>query len=721
MLSGRAKESIKTALAMVIAYGIALSLDWDKPMWAGFAVAFVSLSTTGQSLNKAALRMVGTLLAIVVSLTLIAWFVQDRWLFVVFISAWVGFCTYRMSGTRYQYLWHVAGFVSVIICFDSGADPITAFDIAMLRGQETGLGILVYGLVSVLLWPSNSRSDFEGSVIKLASVQHQLYRAYHDLMLNKGDTDEVQALRAEAVQAQTGFNQLLPAAQTDSYEVWELRRQWRHYQGLVSEMGEVLEHWRESFDELQALDLHALLPNLESFDAEMERRFVQVERILDNQLAQDAPVPIELTLDQTGLDQLSHFHKAALTVTRSRAYRLEVLTRSLLGCVRDIKGISRPDTAAEYPADKKCGFVPDPERMLGAFRVMLVFWIAWLMTIYVEGIPGGALLLMMATPIGMAMSTMPQVSALKLFVPALSGLLFAGILYIFVMPRLSSFLGLGVMIFLATFAICYLNAAPRQALGRAFGLAMFVTVIGVSNQQSYSFISMANVGLVLPVVFSILLLTAYVPWSPLPERVFLRLLARFFKSAEYLISTLGHDPKLSLTSRQRWRKRFHAREVATLPGKIGMWGKMIDPRVFPDTDTQQVRALVINLQALSYRISGLINARQLPQSEFLVQELTQDMRNWRLAIQSLFQDWSEHTTVESESALEQRLSNKLSELENRISETFEQTGAGRLKDEDYRNFYRLLGGFRGVSEAMLGYARLMNTMNMNQWRESRFG
>jgi hypothetical protein len=31
ILSSRTKESIKTALAMAIAYGIALSLDWDRP------------------------------------------------------------------------------------------------------------------------------------------------------------------------------------------------------------------------------------------------------------------------------------------------------------------------------------------------------------------------------------------------------------------------------------------------------------------------------------------------------------------------------------------------------------------------------------------------------------------------------------------------------------------------------------------------------------------
>ena len=68
ILSVRTKESIKTALAMTIAYGIALAMDWDRPYWAGFAVAFCSLGSVGQSLNQAAMRMLGTLVAMVVAL-----------------------------------------------------------------------------------------------------------------------------------------------------------------------------------------------------------------------------------------------------------------------------------------------------------------------------------------------------------------------------------------------------------------------------------------------------------------------------------------------------------------------------------------------------------------------------------------------------------------------------------------------------------------------------
>ena len=42
-LSVPAREAIKTALAVVIAYAIPLQLGWEKPFWAAFAVLMISL------------------------------------------------------------------------------------------------------------------------------------------------------------------------------------------------------------------------------------------------------------------------------------------------------------------------------------------------------------------------------------------------------------------------------------------------------------------------------------------------------------------------------------------------------------------------------------------------------------------------------------------------------------------------------------------------------
>ena len=62
-LSVNAKEAIKIALAMTIAYYVGLRLMWMNPTWAAISVGMICLPTAGQSLNKGVLRMAGTLIA----------------------------------------------------------------------------------------------------------------------------------------------------------------------------------------------------------------------------------------------------------------------------------------------------------------------------------------------------------------------------------------------------------------------------------------------------------------------------------------------------------------------------------------------------------------------------------------------------------------------------------------------------------------------------------
>ena len=109
ILSRKAKEAIKTALAMAIAYAIALQMGWDRPYWAAFAVGMISLPAAGQSLRQGVMRMLGTLVAGVAALTLIALFPQERWWFMVFLSVYLGFCTYMMMGKKNQYFYQVCG------------------------------------------------------------------------------------------------------------------------------------------------------------------------------------------------------------------------------------------------------------------------------------------------------------------------------------------------------------------------------------------------------------------------------------------------------------------------------------------------------------------------------------------------------------------------------------------------------------------------------------
>ena len=719
-LSTRSKEAIKTALAMTIAYAISLWMGWDKPYWAGFAVAVISLATTGQSLNKGAMRMLGTLLTTVVALILIALFAQDRWLFMVFLSLYVGFCTYMMGGAKDQYFWHVCGFVCVVICMAAGPDSKEAFETAMMRAQETGLGILVYSLVSILVWPISSRADFEAAACELCSTQRQLYRSYLDLMRGDGSAGDSQALRAREVQQQTRFGQLLDSAETDTYEVREVRQQWRRYRSRTEELTETMERWHESFAQLKPLDLLPLLPNLAPFGAELDERLAQIGRMLANEAPDRQPAAMDLALDSTQVGALSHFHKAALAVTCSRLKHLELLTRSLFDTLSGIKGFGQsiPETDTARPLGVR--FVPDPGRLVGAVRVILSMWLAYLALIYVDGLPGGAGFVSMAVPFVMAFATMPQASVSLLFVPAAVSVLFAGLVYIFVMPQLSSFMSLGLLIFGVTFAICYLFAAPRQALGRIFGLAMFVTIASITNEQTYSFLKVANTALMFPLMFLLMAITANVPFPLRPERVFLHLLGRFFRSCDFLMSTMRWDLQRPATRLDRWRGAFHAREVLTLPRKLVVWAPHIDTKALPGTPPQQVQAVVNSLQGLTYRIKELLEERGNPQAQFLVQELQTDLRAWRLRVQETFQRLSEDPTVGDREAFRTKLDGILDHLEESIKGALNQASEGLFSDGDGENFYRLLGAYRGVSEALVNYVGNTGPIDWAQWREERF-
>ena len=71
--------------------------------------------------------------------------------------------------------------------------------------------------------------------------------------------------------------------------------------------------------------------------------------------------------------------------------------------------------------------------------------------------------------------------------PFFYGSIIAGILYVFVMPRLSGYAELGLMIFGVTFGYYYIFWQPQQALIKIAGIGVFIALTSIQNQQTYSF------------------------------------------------------------------------------------------------------------------------------------------------------------------------------------------------------------------------------------------
>ena len=377
ILSTKSKEGIKTGLGIIIVFAISMALGWEKPYWAGLAVAIISLDTTGQSMNKAAMRMLGTLVAGVAVCIFLAFFAQQRWLMVLCLSLYYGFCTYMMTGSKWPYFWTVSAFVCMIIMVDAGpVDSLHDFQTLVARVEENATGILVYFLITLFLWPRSSRSDLDAASRKLAATQCQLYQSLFGQMVGRGTAEQSGALRIQEFHLLTLAEQALSAAELDTYEVWEMRRQWRTFLQLSKNLAETLARWRESFSEIQQLDLSKFLSNLETFSAELDDRFAQIDGMLNDRAPSSIPKPISLAVDRLGLSGLTHFQRAALAVTKSQIERIEAISRSLFDCVQDIKGYAREN--AKSPVEKKVprGFTFDPDRFKAALTVMAAQWVA---------------------------------------------------------------------------------------------------------------------------------------------------------------------------------------------------------------------------------------------------------------------------------------------------------------------------------------------------------
>ncbi|MGD9054683.1 MAG: FUSC family protein [Desulfobacterales bacterium] len=719
-LSTRTKESIKTGLAMTIAYGISLAMGWDKPHWAGFAVAMISLSTAGQSLDKGFMRMLGTVLGVGMAFLLIALFPQQRWGFMMVVSVFIGFCTYMLTGQRYPYAWFVAAFVCLIIAVSSSADTAQTFQIGVMRLQETGLGILIYSLISVFIWKQSSAGPLNRTAHELVAVQTRLFNNYRGLVAGEDDDKASRPLRMQYVALIRQFGQILIGAEVDSYEVWEARHQWRRFQILTLKLMKDLERWRQDLPKVRQLGINALLPNLDAVENEVAARLAQAEAMLAGKSPEFQSLPMAVALDKTMVRSQSRFEKATVAVFKAQTEQIEQLSRELLDCVAVIRGLKRGVTARPAEVKSDMRFLLDPDRLQAVYRVMATLWIAFLLWIYLDP-PGHSSFVQLTATMAMVFAMSPQAPPISLVVPFAWGCIVAGCLYVFVMPQLSGFAELGLIIFGYTFAVYYLFSQPRQILAKMGAIIAFLVLTAIENQQTYSFAKYANTSAMIMLSIILAVAVSYLPPSPRPEKICLRLVNRFFRQCEILISRLS----LETIKRQSWIGRLemvlYRIDLLKIPSKLMIYGQRIDRRIIIQPSAEAFEAVVNSLAILVYRINMLGEVHQLPQADLIVKKLREDILTWRLAIQGIFQNWRRSKTDGIDAAdLQARLTSMLNHLEASIDTVFLQEGGGALNDEDNENFYRLLGGYRSLSEAVVDHARLVAKLNWEKWREERF-
>jgi signal transduction histidine kinase len=252
------------------------------------------------------------------------------------------------------------------------------------------------------------------------------------------------------------------------------------------------------------------------------------------------------------------------------------------------------------------------------------------------------------------------------------------------------------------------------------GLACFCVLPSIANVQIYSFIKFVNYTLVFVLFFGVLIVTTHFPISFRPERVCLRMLARFFRSASFLLAARGEH---ATQGAGWWRRRqvaFHLQEVTRLPQKLAAWQRVLPKAALGSTSPEKVQMLVSDLQDLSYRFQALFEVRRQPPKDAVLKLFLAELKTWITGIQAVFDRLAENPGSQVPEDLRERLAAMLQQFEGQIEEVLAKPDAVTISLQDGERMYRLLGAYRGVSKTTVDCTASARAIDWATWREERF-
>lgn len=191
--AGQWRYALRNTIAMCLALTFAYYLNLDEPYWAMTSAAVVSFPTVGGVISKSLGRIAGSLLGATAALIIAGHTLNEPWLFLLSMSAWIGFCTWACAHftNNAAYAFQLAGYTAAIIAFPmvNIIDITQLWDIAQARVCEVIVGILCGGMMMMIL-PSTS----DGTALLTAlKTMHARLLEHASLLWQPETTDAIRS------------------------------------------------------------------------------------------------------------------------------------------------------------------------------------------------------------------------------------------------------------------------------------------------------------------------------------------------------------------------------------------------------------------------------------------------------------------------------------------------------------------------------------------------
>jgi len=168
--------AIRVWLAIILALFVSFWLQLESPTTAALTVVVLAEPTRGQALDKAAFRLLATVVGVSASIAITGLFSQTRDLILAAFAVWLGICVFAsklLDGYR-AYAAVLSGYTVGFIATQQIDTPHHVFESGMARGAAIAIGILATAVVNTLIFAPDNQPRL---VTKLATI-HRRIRGY---------------------------------------------------------------------------------------------------------------------------------------------------------------------------------------------------------------------------------------------------------------------------------------------------------------------------------------------------------------------------------------------------------------------------------------------------------------------------------------------------------------------------------------------------------------
>ncbi|MGR5063770.1 FUSC family protein [Photobacterium sp. DNB22_13_2] len=625
MLNQRCILPLKVATALTLAIVSALWLGWERPYWAGFAVIVMAATeTSGHSLKKGRHRLLGTLLGVLAAFTLVGLFAQQPLAFLVSYSLFAAVCIYLQGHPRNGYIWTICLMVCSLVVVMGKLLPELTFSMAVLRVQETVLGILCFTLVFSLLWPSSSRHVVI-STLKLY-FEHQSKQLQTAIAeLDEHSTFTKKLTFSDSLKQLTRLEDLLYAASADSYHIardlpqWQtLLNQLHQWALLCGHLAEVSTLTKDKMTPEQSTVIASLLERLNT----RARSALAMLEDIPGISGADIPVtPREvflLTTPPIGSVPAcgSRDHHGATILLGSLLTDIDRLQFNILTTLTAVtdseiqvnaQRVERSTSKSQRASSKNTIWCFRPDSAINALKACLVIWICIALWILVP-MPGGAMIVLLGAILSSVVFSLPFANVRTLLFSMFGWSLFVLAQYVLLMPMLTEVWQLSAFYFINAFVIWYVLHQPQQALQRMLGTQLLIMMTSGAMQLTPVYdiqsglLQLMLIGIVMLVVFFV----NYFVFSGTPESTFLRDISRFRFGLQQDLQSLKkpnvRDANQEICSvRKRFVIRKNPLRSVTMAENAA---HRINWAVYPEVNATRVQAVITNAYqaCLLYRV-----------------------------------------------------------------------------------------------------------------------